>query len=162
MIQESIDQDKAIVELEINLHQTLTASCGHPKKDTWHLLGRLVRRFCIHLHGVCALAMGVNNISTMGSKALVMWVMMHSLKVARDILDAGFQAYPIIIQEVIEFQLEHRVDTTHLTELPVQIDSLKTQVKDLTLVLSGADKAQMASPTSSTRCNRKLVTQRRR
>ena len=117
MVQEAHGQDLAIIELIVNLHRTFTTSCGYQEDESWRLTGRLIRRFCVHLHEVRSIALGVDDLSTTGSKALVMWAMMKSLKTAKDILDMGFSAHPIIIQEVMEFQLEHRVDASHLAAI---------------------------------------------
>jgi hypothetical protein len=141
MIQEAMEQDLAVIELVVNLHRTFTTLCGHQEEDSWRLVGRLVRRFYIHLHEVCAIAMGIDDISTVGSKALVMWAMMKSLKAAKDNLDAGFSAHPVIIQE---FQLEHRVDASHLTPILKEVEALKGQVKDLTATPSKAEKTNAA------------------
>ena len=129
MVQEAYGQDLAILELIVNLHRTFTTSCGYQEDESWRLTGRLIRQFCIHLHEVRSIALGVDDLSTTGSKALVMWAMMKSLKTARDILDMGFSAHPIIIQEVMEFQLEHRVDASHLTAILKEVEALKGQVK---------------------------------
>jgi hypothetical protein len=44
----------------------------------------------------------------------------------------------------MEFQLEHRVDMSHLTPILNEVESLKGQVKDLTATLAKADKAYAA------------------
>jgi hypothetical protein len=144
MIQGGMEQDLAVIEPVVSLHRPFTTSCGYQEEDSWRLVGRLVRRFYIHLNEVRAIAIGIDDISTLGSKALVMGVMMKSSKATWDILDAGFLAHPIIIQEVMEFQLEHRVDTSHLTPILNEVDALKGQVKDLRVALSKADKANTA------------------
>jgi hypothetical protein len=144
MIQEAMEHDLAVMELVVNPHRTFTTSCGYQEEDSWHLVGQLVGCFYIHLHEVRTFAMGITDISTLGSKAQMMWAMMKSLKAARDILNVGFSAHPVIIQEVMEFQLEHRADVSHLTPILNKVEALKGQVKDLTAALSKADKANTA------------------
>ena len=144
MVQEAMGQDLAVIELVVNLHRTFTTTCGHQEHESWCLTGWLIRRLCIHLHEVCAIAVGIDDTSTMTSKALVMWAMMKLLKAAKDILDVGFSAHPIVIQEVMEFQLEHRVDASHLDAILKEVDALKGQLKDLTATLSKSEKANTA------------------
>ncbi len=40
---------------------------------------------------------------------------------ADEILTRGFQSHPVIMNEVMEFQLEHRVDASEITAIRLQV-----------------------------------------
>ena len=72
-----------------------------------------------------------------------MWTMMKSLIAMKQILDTGVQSHPVVMKEIIEFQLEHRMDASQLKTMEDLVDAVKTQVKECIASSTKADKVSV-------------------
>ena len=156
MVRESCDQCLSILSTITNLYRTFTTACRYPDKDAWVLVGRMVASFYLHLKGIRAQAMAIENIESSRAKAQVIWTMMQSLNAGREMLDTGFQSHPVIMKEVMEFQLEHRVDESQLLAVSKQVYTMKLQVKEMAALVTKTEKANAALTEKLNKANQAI------
>ena len=77
--------------------------------------------FFDHLRGIRAAASVIEDIRPDHVKATIIWTLMQSSVHADEILTRGFQSHPVIMNEVMEFQLEHRVDASEISAIRLQV-----------------------------------------
>ena len=58
-------------------------------------------------------------------------------------LKTGFQSHPVIMKEVMGFQLEHPVDESQLLPVSNQVDAMKVQLKEMTGLVVKTEKANV-------------------
>ena len=56
------------------------------------------------------------------------------------ITDRGFQSHPVIMKEIMEFQLENRVDASQIEAIHAEMKSLKAQFKEVQTGLAKVEK----------------------
>jgi hypothetical protein len=88
--------------------------------------------------------MNLDDVRSARAKATVIWTMMQSLMTLKQILDTGVQSHPVVMKEILEFQLEHRVDASQLKAVEDLVDTVKAQVKECIASSAKADKATAA------------------
>jgi hypothetical protein len=103
-------------------YRTLVIKCCYPKANAWRLAGR------------------VEDIRLARSKATIIWTMMQSLNAVKEILEKEVQSHPVVMKEIREFQLEHRVDSSQLSKLAEELKTAKNQFKEVTTAMGKADK----------------------
>ena len=118
--------------------------CRYSAKDSWLLVGRSTAIIFIHLKSIRARAMNLDDVRSARAKATVIWTMMQSLMALKQILDTGVQSHPVVMKEILEFQLEHRVDASQLKAVEDLVDTVKAQVKQCIASSAKADKATAA------------------
>jgi hypothetical protein len=96
------------------------------------------------LKSIRARAMNLDDVRSSRAKATVIWTMMQSLMALKQILDTGVQSHPVVMKEILEFQLEHRVDASQLKAVEDLVDTVKAQVKECIASSAKADKATAA------------------
>ena len=150
MIRKAVGQAGRVLDFCTNFYRSLTSACKYPGKEAWELVGRTVCLFFVTLKAIRAKASGIEDISSDRSKAAVIWTMMESHNRAQEIIDKGFQSDPVIMKEIMDFQLEHRVDATQLEAVAGEVKAMKTLVKEAT---AAAQKAERATATLTERVN---------
>lgn len=156
MIRKSVDQSRRILDFITNFYRNLTTSCRYPPKEAWELVGRLVRHFFVHLRSERIKALGIEDIRPAHARSRLVWTMMQSHNVAQEIIDQGFQNSPVLMNEVLEFQLEHRVDASQLTSVVDEVKALKAQVKEAINSSTKAEKGVGAMTEKIAKLNQDL------
>ena len=118
----------------------------YPGSEAWTLVGRCVSVFFTTLATKRAGASLIDTLEAPEDRALLIWTNMQSLNLAGEIIGKGFQSHPAILQEIMQFQLEHRVDASQLVDVSTIVDAMKTSVKTVTDKVARMERA--ASETS--------------
>ena len=143
MIRESHDLANTILNTITNLYRTFTTACRYPAKDAWLLTGRMTRILFDHMKAIRAGAKRTENILDIKVKAMVIWTLMESLAETRHILKIGIQSHPVTMKEIVEFGLEHRVDSSQLQTVRDEVDAMKKLTKEMAATVA----TQGDSPT---------------
>ena len=59
----------------------------------------------------------------------------------QDIIERGFQSHPVVMKEVMEFQLENRVDSSQLEAMTADTKAFKVQLKEALTTVSKGERA---------------------
>jgi hypothetical protein len=132
--------NKPFLDAITNLFQTFHVVCQYSAPEAWLLVRCAGRHVWIHLKMIRAKTMGIDDISTPPARATIIWTMLQSLTALKEILDVGMQCHPNIMKEIMQFQLEHRVDETQLKAVEALVDRLKMQVKECNAATVKAEK----------------------
>ena len=82
----------------------------------------------VSLAGVCAeKAKGLEDISTEQARATYIWTIMQSITMMQEVVDKGFQSHLVVVKEVMEFQLENRVDAAQIKAAQAEMKHVKAQ-----------------------------------
>ena len=119
-------------------------------------MGRVTGIIFVTLKSVRARAGGLEDLRSDVAKASYIWTMMQSMMLMQEIIDRGFQSHPVVMKEVMEFQLENRVDASQLEAINAEMKTLKTQMKELQAALSKSDKASSGSTDKVSKLNQEL------
>ena len=69
---------------------------------------------------------------------------MESLAETRHILKIRIQSHPVTMKEIVEFGLEHRVDSSQLQTVRDEVDAMKRLTKDMAATVAKAERANLA------------------
>ena len=156
MLRRAKEDAMEVLAVATNFYRALTTACKYPEKEAWILVGRSMRLYFRSLKAIRAKASGVEEIGSPLGKARIIWTLMQSHNKSREILQGGFQSHPIIMKEVLEFQLEHRVDASQMRSLQEDVKLLRNQVKDLVAALAKQDKTSAGLSDKIHKTNQEL------
>ena len=153
MLRKSTDQINRLLEFVTSFYRTLTSECNYPAKEAWILMGRCVADFFDSLKAIRAKSMAVEDISTSRQRAHVIWTLMEAHAMAIEFISVHFQSHPVIMKEVMQFQLEHRVDASQLTGLQTEVKALKSSLKEATDATTKAEAAAKLAKEAAAKAN---------
>ncbi len=119
-----------------DLFKAFSVTCRYKADMAWALIGRMTSAFFEHLRGIRVSAQGIDDVGEHPARAHLIWTMMQSLVHSEEILTQRFQSHPIIMKEVMEFQLEHRVDASQLKVVSDEVVAIKGLVKEMATTIA--------------------------
>ena len=141
MLRVAVGHANQLLAFITNMYRALTTTCKYSPGPAWNLVGRIVGTIFLTLKSIRARAVALEEISSPASRATFIWTMMQSTMMMQEIIERGFQSHPVVMKEIMEFQLENRVDASQLESLQGEIKTLKTQFKEVQAALAKTDKA---------------------
>ena len=130
-----------VLDFITNFYRTLTTACRYPPGPAWNLTGRATRQYFAPQRTLRAPVSSMEDLRPEANVGRFLWTMMKSLNLAQEIIDQGFQSHPAIMREVMEFQLENRVDLSQLEKINEEVKSIKTMVKDSAAAVQKTEKS---------------------
>ena len=152
----ALEQCNAVLDFMTNMYRSLTTTCRYAEEPAWRLVGRCTSVIFVALASVRAKAKGLEDISTDRARATYIWTIMQSITMMQEVIDKGFQSHPVVMKEVMEFQLENRVDAAQIEAVQAEMKQVKTQVKEMQTALTKFDKTGSGSSEKITKMNQEL------
>ena len=140
MIRVAVGHANQLLSFITNMYRALTTTCKYSPGPAWNLVGRIVGTIFLTLKSIRARAMALEEIASPQSRATFVWTMMQSSMMMQEIIDRGFQSHPVIMKEIMEFQLENRVDASQIDAVHAEMKSLKAQFKEVQTGLAKVEK----------------------
>ena len=66
---------------------------------------------------------------------------MQTINLTQEIFSRGFQNHPVVMKEILEFQLEHRVDASQLVAMNKEMEATQHRAKEMNALVSKLEKA---------------------
>ena len=152
----ALEQCNAVLDFMTNMFRTLTTTCRYAEDPAWRLVGRCTGVVFVALASVRAKAKGLEDISTDRARATYIWTIMQSITMMQEVIDKGFQSHPVVMKEVMEFQLENRVDSAQIEAVQAEMKQVKLQVKEMQATIAKFDRSGSSSMDKITKINQEL------